>query len=283
MNPVVDNGFCDRFLVRTKPIPATEKNVREDATSKSENSKSDDMQPPPAKRVRRRGQNKSRPRPSFIPFSEMLCPSCYHSGKGGKICKFGDKCRYIHDIAKYMSSKSPDVSNECYLYTTYGKCPYGRACRFAGSHLTASLENMVDESLYDPTLPERTLNVIPRSLQEKLRKRKEPFLKSEAYLRRLNEMKKVLSEGTRELSTNGVKSEEQELRANTVDVDSGSAKTAGRDSDGIKQHCRSSDEPMESSESYVQLNSGALHVQTCGPLTDEDSVKLKPTEKKKVK
>ena len=273
-----------RFLVQTKSTPVSEKDAGE---AKAVDSKSDDMQPPPAKRARRRGQNKNRPRPAFIPFSEMLCPSCYH-GDGGinNTCHFGEKCRYTHDIAKYMSSKPPDISSECYLFKTYGKCPYGRACRFAGSHLTAGFENIIDNSLYDPNRPERTLNVITRSLQEKLRKRQVSFVGSEAYLKRLKEMKKETSESTSKLSTSDrMNLEEQELRTKTGDVDGDGVKVDSVDNCGMmegEQRGSSSDGQVEIRGSTVQECSDGVHVQTCGPLTDEDTVKLKPAEKKKV-
>lgn len=293
--------LCLRFLAQTKPTSVPEKDAGEISSSaKAVESKSDDMQPPPAKRARRRGQNKHRPRPAFIPFSEMLCPSCYH-GDGGtnKTCHFGDKCRYTHDIAKYISNKPPDIGNECYLFKIYGKCPYGRACRFAGSHLTADFENIVDESLYDPNRPDRTLNVIPRSLQEKLRKRQLSFVRSEAYLKRLKETKKETSESAgveKSNSSCGVKLGEQELRTKEGDVDSGGI-PAGDDVDsrgmreeGEQDACgttgSSSDgrQQMESGEknSLPECSSGGVCVQTCGPLTDEDTVKLKSAEKRTV-
>ena len=277
-----------RFLVQTKSTPAPERDAGEGSGTNAVDSKSDDMQPPPAKRVRRRGQNKSRPRPVFIPFSEMLCPSCYHGGDGGgNSCKFGEKCRYTHDIAKYISSKPPDISDECYLFKTYGKCPYGRACRFARSHLTASFEIIVNESLYDPSCPGKTLNVIPRSLQEKLRKRQVSFIRSEAYLKRLKESKKEPNESTGELSTGGMNLEEQKLRTSAGDKDGG-IKTDDMDDCGIREGEKQSlsDGQVDDRESSVQERGGGggVHtcMQTCGPLTDEDIVKLKPAEKKKV-
>lgn len=283
--------LCLRFLAQTKSIPAPEKDAGEDSSTKAVDSKSDDMQPPPAKRARRRGQNKNRPRPAFIPFSEMLCPSCYH-GDGGSnnTCHFGDKCRYTHDIVKYMSSKPPDISNECYLFKTYGKCPYGRACRFAGSHVTADFVNVIDESLYDPNRPKRTLNIIPRPLQEKLRKRQLTFVRSEAYLKRLKEMKKETSESTSSQSSSaGMNLEEQELRTMKGDIDSGGVKADDVDSCGVREGEKnsissSSDGQMENGENSAQVCSGGVcvRVQTCGPLTDEDTVKLKAVEKKKV-
>jgi hypothetical protein len=202
-----------------------------------------------------------------------------------------------------MSRKPPDIGSECYLFKIYGKCPYGRACRFAGSHLTANFENVVDESLYDPGRPDRTLNVISRSLQEKLRKRQLSFVRSEAYLKRLKEMKKEKetseNSSVEQSSSNGrgMNLKEQELRTKGVDMDSGGVQADVEGSRGVReegeQHAcgttsSSSDgQRMESGESSLPASSsssggGGVCVQTCGPLTNEDTVKLKSSEKKKV-
>ena len=269
-----------RYLVPKKSIPASEKSEARDTDLKS-----DDLQPPPAKRAKRRGQNKSRPRPAFIPFSEMLCPSCYHgdgmSESGG--CKFGEKCRYSHDIVKYMSSKPPDISDDCYLFKTYGRCPYGRACRFASSHMTANFENVVNESLYDPNRSPRTLNVIPRSLQEKLRKRRLPFAKSEAYLSRLKETKK--KEELHEQSGSLANRQEQDLRTSMDNKDSDVP--LGKADEERPQPC-ATDKPISDESSATTRESDerrfgeSVCVQTSGSLTDQDVVKLKPSEKKMV-
>ena len=268
-----------RYLVPKKSIPASEKSDARDTDLKS-----DDLQPPPAKRAKRRGQNKSRPRPAFIPFSEMLCPSCYHgdgmSESGG--CQFGEKCRYSHDVVKYMSSKPPDISDDCYLFKTYGRCPYGRACRFASSHMTANFENVVNESLYDPNRSLRTLNVISRSLQEKLRKRQLPFAKSEAYLSRLKETKK--KEELREQSGSLANRQEQDLRTSMDNKDSDVPLGKAEE---MPQPC-ATDKPISDESSATTRESDerrfgeSVRVQTSGSLTDQDVVKLKPSEKKMV-
>ena len=248
---------------------------------KDDSLRSNELQLPPAKRVRRRGQNKNRPRPAFIPFSEMLCPSYYHGDGSDVSCQFGEKCRYMHDIIKYMSTKPPDISDNCYLFKTYGRCPYGRACRFAKSHLTADFENVVNKSLYDPGQLGKVLNVIPRSLQEKLRKRQVPFVKSEAYLKRLNETKKNLSDGSGRLS---VITGEDDLRTAEVHSTDGANVPLGEMDVG---HQCSNEEllPVEANctkGSAAMHHSDGIHVQSCGPLTDEDTVRLKQEEKKKV-
>ena len=143
--------------------------------------------PPPSKK-RKRGQNKHRPRPARISFSEMLCPSLHDlqtPDVDSVLCLFKEKCRYTHDIAKFMAEKDPDIGEKCYMFEKLGKCPYGAACRFASSHVTSEFVNVVKEGVYDSSRPVETLNLISRGLQENLRKRRLAFVRSERYLERL--------------------------------------------------------------------------------------------------
>ena len=142
----------------------------------------DESQPPPGKR-KKRGQNKQRPR-AIIPYSQLLCPKL-HSAHGGEGCRYGDKCRYLHDVARYMAVKPPDIGDRCYVYDTFGKCGYGAACRFALSHLTPDFANVVNEALYDPNRPSPLVNAVPKGLQENLRKKRFAFPRSDAFLRKL--------------------------------------------------------------------------------------------------
>lgn len=88
-----------------------------------------------------------------------------------------------------MSSKPPDIGEQCYVFEKFGKCPYGTACRFGGSHLTSEFVNVVTEGLYDPQRPSETHNLLPKQLQEALRKKRVSFERSEQYLKRLREAK----------------------------------------------------------------------------------------------
>ena len=135
---------------------------------------------PPMKK-KRRGQNKHRPR-SRVLYSEQLCSNLRLHGGSAEKCPFGEKCRYMHDVEKYMASKQEDLGDKCFLFETYGKCLYGLACRFGGSHLNARFENLVNEAVFDPERPGTTANILSKKLQEQLRKRTLKFPRSDAYL-----------------------------------------------------------------------------------------------------
>ena len=89
----------------------------------------------------------------------------------------------MHDIAQFMASKPPDIAERCFVFDTYGRCPYGPACRFASAHLTPQHENVVALERFDPSRPSPTINVLSRHLQEGLRKRTVQFPLSESYLK----------------------------------------------------------------------------------------------------
>lgn len=55
--------------------------------------------------------------------------------------------------------------------------------------MTPKFENVVNEEVYDPNRPATTLNILPRDVQVKLRKREIPFPRSEAYFKQLENCK----------------------------------------------------------------------------------------------
>eukprot|EP01083_Nonionella_stella_P318827 1167361_1 len=90
-------------------------------------------EPPRKKRkANERGQNKSRAKRNKIRYDILLCPDL---GRG-KTCKFGDKCKYCHDIAKYLKCDKPsDIGPRCIFFEALGECPQGYFCRFANHHI----------------------------------------------------------------------------------------------------------------------------------------------------
>ena len=155
--------------------------------------------------------------------------------------------------------------------------------------MTANFENIVDEGVYDPDRTEKTMNFIPRSLQEKLRKRQIPFDKSEAYLKRLNEAKKEVSEQIAGRTTGQERRPADQERDSITKTDDMKSDVCVSEMEGEKQHSADDREAMLDESSTTRdspvkntESSDAVEVHTCGPLTDQDVVKLKADEKKKV-
>ena len=98
-------------------------------------------------------------------------------------CHYGDKCKFLHDVAEYMASKPADVGPSCYLYDTFGACFYGVTCRFALAHTTADFQSMRDEArvkAQEGRTPVR--NSLDKDLQIRLRKHHVAFDRSAEYL-----------------------------------------------------------------------------------------------------
>ena len=256
---------------------------------------SHDIQPPPAKK-RRRGQNKHRPR-CKIPYSEQLCPSFHLHVGAGVTCPFGENCRYMHDVEKYMASKPEDLGDRCFLFETYGRCSYGPACRFGGSHLSARFENIVNEAIFVPDRPASTINVLSKRLQEQLRKRTLTFPRSGVYLMQLAKQTERTNLQKPSLSSAGVPSNKSSLasadcslpssvtnsgseaQSFTENVADSCSSVASIGSSSVQSFTESVTSSVQESKAKVACD---IQIKTCGAVTDEDHIKLQPQEKKKV-
>ncbi len=112
----------------------------------------------------------------------------------------------------------------------------------------------MNEALYDCNRPPSTCNVLSKSLQESLRKRKVEFTRSELYLKKLKEsrVKTVI-----------------DVSAVTVD--------SKQDSTDSIQNCDNSvQECTNSTQSFTKTSN------SIGAVTDEDVIKIRPAEKQQV-
>ncbi|NXB86035.1 DUS3L synthase, partial [Vidua chalybeata] len=196
---------------------------------------------------RARGQNKSRPcmKPNSYEQSR-LCPSVTQGCAGQ--CRFGPRCRFLHDVAEYLAAKPADLGRRCVLFDTFGHCPYGVTCRFGQAHLGDGHQNLLNAALaqqWEGKLLVR--NGLSKDLQQQLRKRKFSFQKAEEFLRGLRGGKGGKATG-------------------------GSTEVSD---------CSAPQEGLGDSPSS-QGAAGAPSIPTLGPLTDEDVTKLRPCEKKKL-
>lgn len=196
------------------------------SSHKDEDKGDDDKVEPPAKKKKKCGMNKNRPRPAKIDFKQQLCNSI---GRGEE-CTYGDKCRYLHDVVEYMTKYKPlDIGESCVNFEKFGNCIYGVTCRYGKKHISKDFKNIVNVKLYEESAALRTRNVLSKELTISLRKKKYEFPNAEEYLKHLS---KVKAEG----------------------------------------------------KPYSELGSlRRLPTKPEGAVTDEDVIKLRPQEKKKVK
>ncbi|KAM5232381.1 tRNA-dihydrouridine(47) synthase [NAD(P)(+)]-like isoform 1-T1 [Hipposideros larvatus] len=205
----------------------------------------------PQAQKRARGQNKGRPhmKPNHYE-KNRLCPSLVQESAAK--CFFGDRCRFLHDVGRYLETKPADLGSCCVLFETYGRCPYGVTCRFAGAHLGPEGQNLVQKEVVQAP-PVR--NSLDKALQQQLRKRKIRFERAEQALYQLGK-------GHLPGPTSSA----------TVPKVTGAEGTPGEDNCDAQQSSQgpSPGTPPSSPE------------QTCGPLTDEDIVRLRPCEKRQL-
>ncbi|KFP36485.1 tRNA-dihydrouridine(47) synthase [NAD(P)(+)]-like, partial [Chlamydotis macqueenii] len=229
----------------------------------------------PVERKRARGQNKSRPcmKPNHYEQSR-LCPSVTQ-GCAEK-CYFGPRCRFLHDVGEYMAAKPADLGHSCVLFETFGKCIYGVTCRFAQAHLGDSYQNIVNTDLakqWEGKLLVR--NNLSKDLQQQLRKRKFSFKKADEYLCGLA---KPHRDGRKGGKATGCSAEEEEVSNCTTPQeglrDSPECPVLPEQGEDPKPDALQSPGPTGGEE--------ASSVKTAGPVTDEDIIKLRSCEKKKL-
>lgn len=165
-------------------------------------------------------------------------------------CLFGERCRFLHDVSRYLETKPADLGPRCVLFDTFGRCPYGVTCRFAGAHLGPDGRNLVREAEVQAP-PVR--NGLDKVLQQQLRKRKFRFERAEQALRQLGRA--------------------QQPPPAAVPDCTGTEGAPGPDS---------RDTVPDSLGSETAASPGSPQ-RTLGPLTDEDIIKIRPCEKKRVR
>ncbi|NXF93010.1 DUS3L synthase, partial [Eubucco bourcierii] len=224
-------------------------------------------------RRRARGQNRGRPcmKPNHYEQSR-LCPSVTQ-GCAEK-CYFGPRCRFLHDVGAYMATKPADLGSSCVLFQTFGKCIYGATCRFARAHLGDGYQNLINTDLAKQWEGRSLVrNNLSKDLQHQLRKRRFSFTKAEEYLRGLAKPHGGGSKGGKATESSPEEQEESNCTALPESLGDGLQPPAeqGEDprADGLQRA-----EPTGTEE--------VSSIKTIGPVTDEDTIKLRACEKRKL-
>lgn len=88
-------------------------------------------------RKKQKGQNKDR-RIKATGDEVSLCSTRVFAPEfSPPVCPFGDKCKFEHDIRRYLASKRDDLESFdsiCPVWRERGKCSVGWKCRFLKSH-----------------------------------------------------------------------------------------------------------------------------------------------------
>ncbi|XP_071953751.1 tRNA-dihydrouridine(47) synthase [NAD(P)(+)]-like [Antedon mediterranea] len=149
------------------------------------NEATDIVEPPSKRSKKNRGRNKHRPRDERPNPKENICQFIATN----RDCKFAEKCTFTHDVKVYFANKLPDIAKKCYNFETYGKCPFGLACRFSGQHTREDYSTIVDEEKFNRESKNLTLSVLNPEVKSKLRKKMYKFPNADSYLDILNKSK----------------------------------------------------------------------------------------------
>jgi tRNA-dihydrouridine synthase 3 len=128
-----------------------------------------------------------------------LCKGRDHDNEFGPSgCQFGEKCKFEHDIRKYLKDgKREDLqtfNGDCPIWKETGKCSAGWRCRFAGGHSKEiEHDDGRKELIMLATKDEETneggvVNVVDNKYKMTLRKKKYATPKADEYLAWLNKM-----------------------------------------------------------------------------------------------
>lgn len=136
------------------------------------------------KKMKVKGRNKQRP-VTHIKAKDKLCPTIFQE----KECSFGEKCKFSHDIKEFMESKPKDIGSHCFMFETYGKCPFGLACRYGSKHISEDFKNIVNQELYEEkSKVKQVLNVLSKDLQVALWKKRYNFDKANEVVKQVQKM-----------------------------------------------------------------------------------------------
>ncbi|NXV81111.1 DUS3L synthase, partial [Atlantisia rogersi] len=183
-------------------------------------------------------------------------------------CYFGSRCRFLHDVGEYLARKPADLGPSCVLFETFGRCLYGVTCRFAQAHLGDGHQNIINAALAKQWEGKSLVrNNLSKDLQHQLRKRRFSFRKAEEYLCGLAKPRGDHGKGCK---ATGCSTEEQE-KSNCTTPQEGP-----RDSPKCPVVLEQGEDPeADASQSPSPIKTG-------GPVTDEDVIKLRACEKKKL-
>ncbi|XP_022116462.2 tRNA-dihydrouridine(47) synthase [NAD(P)(+)]-like [Pieris rapae] len=137
-------------------------------------------------KVKKRGQNKARPKTFQDEKENKPCPSIINIScdEEAKQCQY-QNCKYIHSYLDYLKLKKEDIGSECHIFNLRGRCPRGIACRFGSSHITVEGYNIVNKEKEKLWL-EDTRNTMQTTLQIQLQKKKYDFSIAEKLVKSLD-------------------------------------------------------------------------------------------------
>jgi tRNA-dihydrouridine synthase 3 len=136
-----------------------------------------------------KGQNKARPKTFREDKESKPCPTIVNviSANEQNKCQF-QNCKFIHNPLDYLKIKPKDISEQCHLFITRGRCPRGIACRYGSKHISPEGYNIVNEEKLN-IWKDDTKNTIQHTLQIKLQKKTYDMSLAEKLVRTMSPRK----------------------------------------------------------------------------------------------
>ncbi|KAK0042124.1 tRNA-dihydrouridine(47) synthase [NAD(P)(+)]-like isoform X1, partial [Biomphalaria pfeifferi] len=241
---------------------------------------------PPAKKAKLKGRNKHRPRNEKIQSKDKMCPSILRD----QVCNYGDKCIFSHDRIEFMKRKPEDLGNSCYLFKTFGKCHYGLTCRFAKSHLSETLENVIDNEIYQNTNKVKAINELTAEVKKKLWKKKYNFQAADSIVKEVNKNFQMKNNLNLQKPLNS----EDHRKEALIEQHSESPKQQTDQSNSIKQETPENNLAANKGNTLDERTSCTTELKSelsqipqekrecVGCLLDEEMIPLRPAEKPKI-
>lgn len=211
-----------------------------------------------------RGQNKARPKTYRDNKETKPCSSIVNikSADEQQKCQFTN-CKFIHDPLEYLKIKPRDISDQCHVFNTRGRCPRGITCRFGSNHISPEGYNLVNEEIFSKWKDD-TKNALQTPLQIQLQKKKYDMSLAEKLVKAMDTRNKPVENKTNDLDK--VSNIDEAAPSSSAITDENNAK------DSASDPAESTDETAPAKEKTT--DSGAI--------TDEDIIKLLPREKKAI-
>lgn len=129
------------------------------------------------KKNRKRGQNKNR---KFVqPRDTVRLCSTAGTEMG---CSYGDRCKFEHDIGRYIESKPADLPGVCPVYEAIGQCPVGLKCRWLHSHFSNNAVTRNEKVVAEAAQANYEVSRVPAHTLNELQKKSFPFPLADQYI-----------------------------------------------------------------------------------------------------
>ncbi|CDK24701.1 unnamed protein product [Kuraishia capsulata CBS 1993] len=188
------------YLIKT-PVPTTLTYNDDEAESNGRSTEDGESNKGKGKGKNKKGRGQNKNRELKQDHEEVrLCPALADPDHP-KECRFGpEKCRFVHDVGTYLSSKPVDISGICPAFEAIGYCPAGLKCRWLSSHYDKDANRLITNpeqiSVYGETGGEA--NHISMDSRTQLQKKKYIFDLAEQYIPYLDSIVATVKEKSAE-------------------------------------------------------------------------------------